>query len=68
MLCFEVGQILYKEYAVIDFKHWRLHCSWGDKAPMSPKRILNVDFSYLPKYTEFFSLILENKNLWQILA
>ena len=54
MLCFEVGQILYKEYAVIDFKHWHLHCSWGDKAPMSPKRILDVDLSYLPKYTEFF--------------
>ena len=24
------------------------------KAPMSPKRILNVDFSYLPKYRESF--------------
>ena len=26
-----------------------LHCSWSDKAPMPPKKILNVDFSYLPK-------------------
>ena len=35
-----------------------LHCSWSDrlKAPigMSPKRILNVDLSYLPKCSEFF--------------
>ena len=54
MLCFEVGQILYEEYAVIDFKHWHLHFIWSDKAPMSPKRILNVHLSYLPKYKEFF--------------
>ena len=30
-----------------------LHCSWSNKAPMSPKRILNVDLPYLPKCTEF---------------
>ena len=32
-----------------------LHCSCSDKAPtcMSPKRVLNVDLSYLPKCTEF---------------
>ena len=26
--------------------HVPIHCSWSDKAPTSPKRILNVDFSY----------------------
>ena len=31
-----------------------INCSWSDKAPMSPKRILNVDLSYLPKRTEIF--------------
>ena len=29
------------------------YCSWSDKAPMSPRSILNVDLSYLPKCTEF---------------
>ena len=28
-----------------NIKHWRLNCSWSDKAPMSPKRILVVDLS-----------------------
>ena len=33
-----------------------LHCSWSDKARMSPRRILNVDLSYLPKsYRIFFT-------------
>ena len=54
MLCFEVGQILFEEYAVIDFKHGHLHCGWSDNAPVSPKRILNVHLSYLPKNTELF--------------
>ena len=31
-----------------------LYCSWSDEESMSPKRILNVDLSYLPKCTEFF--------------
>ena len=31
-----------------DSEHWHLHCSWSDKALMSPKRIVNVDLSYLP--------------------
>ena len=31
-----------------------INCGWGDEAPMSQKRILNVDLSYLPKSTEFF--------------
>ena len=38
---------------LFDFKHWHLHRSWGDKALMSPKRILNVDLSYLLKSAEF---------------
>ena len=29
------------------------YCSGSDKASMSPKRILNVDLSYLPNCTEF---------------
>ena len=37
-----------------------IHCSWSDKAPMSPKRILKDDLSYLPK-------ILENKKLCRYL-
>ena len=35
---------------------------------MSPKRILNVYLSYLPKGTKLFLEILENKNLFQILG
>ena len=35
---------------------------------MSPKRIVNVDLRYLPKCTEFFIQILENKNLFQTLG
>ena len=31
-----------------DSEHWHLHCSWSDKVLMSPKRIVNVDLSYLP--------------------
>ena len=38
-----------------------IHCSWCDKAPMLPKRILKVELSYLPK-------ILENKNVFQVLS
>ena len=35
---------------------------------MSPKSILNVDLSYLPKCTEFFFFLhLKKKNLSQIL-
>ena len=34
---------------------------------MSPKSILNVDLSYLPKCTEFFFFTFEKKNLSQIL-
>ena len=32
------------------------------------ERILNAEYSYLPKCTEFFKQILENKNLFQILG
>ena len=39
---------------LFDFKHWHLHRSWSDKALMSPKRILNVDLTYLLKSAEFF--------------
>jgi len=45
-----------------------LHGSWSDKIPMSPKRIVNVGLRYLPKCTEFFIQILENKNLFQTLG
>ena len=38
-----------------------IHCSLSDKAPISPKRILKVDLSYLPK-------ILESNNMFQILG
>ena len=34
---------------------------------MFPKRILNVDLSYLPECTDFL-IIFENKNLFQILG
>ena len=34
---------------------------------MSPKSILNVDLSYLPKCTEFFFFFKFEKNLSQIL-
>ena len=45
-----------------DYKHWLLHCSGVIiKALTSQKEILNVDFFYLPKCTEF-SWILKNKN------
>ena len=30
---------------LFDFKHWHLHRRWSDKAPVSPKRIVNVDLS-----------------------
>ena len=39
-----------------------LHCSWSDKAPMPPKGILNVDFSYLPK-AGLFKARLDNLGL-----
>ena len=36
----------------------------SDKAPVSLKRILNVDISYLPKGTDFVKKILENRNVF----
>ena len=30
-----------------------MHCTWSNKAPMSPKRILDVDLSYLPRVQNF---------------
>ena len=35
---------------------------------MSPKRILNVDLSCLPKDTEFFYIDFRKQNLFQILG
>jgi len=31
------------------------YCSWSDKTAMSSKRILNVDLSYFPNCTDFFT-------------
>ena len=46
-----------------ELKHWPREF-WSPIAVLS-KRILNVDLSYLPKCTEFFQKILENKKLFQ---
>ena len=40
----------------------------GTYVNMSVKRILNVELSYLTKCAEFFSQILKNKSLFQILG
>ena len=43
---------------------WPSNCSsWSDKAPVSPKRILEVDLSYLPKCT-LAQQILKNQGLF----
>ena len=55
MLCFEVGQILYKEYAVIDFKHWHLHCSWGVIRHLCLQRgFLMLTYRICPSIQNFF--------------
>ena len=38
----------------------------GVKRHLSPKRILNVELSYLPNCTEIFLSVFEKKNLFQI--
>ena len=39
---------------------YRYNYSWSNqKTPLSPKRILNVNLSYLPKYTDFLIIIID---------
>ena len=47
---------------------WTLIVGVIKKTPLSPKRILNVNLSYLLKYTDFFyyRFLIETKNLTQI--